>query len=172
MTERWRPVVGHEGHYSVSDAGRVRSETRVLFRANGSLYTRVGRILKQHAHYRTGYMRVGLRSIGRLETTEVHRLVLAAFVGECPPGKESLHWDDVPSNNRLSNLRYGTKSENQLDQVRNGRHRNANATHCKKGHEFTPENTYWRSRQNGGRACRECHRACDRRRRQQIGRAV
>jgi hypothetical protein len=31
-------------------------------------------------------------------------------------------------------------------------------TYCDSGHEFTPENTLWRSRAEGGRACRECNR--------------
>lgn len=34
---------------------------------------------------------------------------------------------------------------------------NAAKTHCKRGHEFTPENT--RLRPSGGRTCRACHRA-------------
>lgn len=29
-------------------------------------------------------------------------------------------------------------------------------THCKRGHEFTPDNTYWRSASR--RECKECHR--------------
>ena len=38
---------------------------------------------------------------------------------------------------------------------------NSRKTHCKKGHEFTPENTILRSRPEGGRRCRECQRqAC------------
>ena len=36
--------------------------------------------------------------------------------------------------------------------------RNSNKTHCDKGHEFTPENTFKQYRDNGkGRACRRCH---------------
>jgi hypothetical protein len=45
-------------------------------------------------------------------TAYVHRLVLEAFVGPCPPDMECLHGDDVPDNNVLTNLRWGTKSEN------------------------------------------------------------
>lgn len=39
-------------------------------------------------------------------------------------------------------------------------------THCKSGHEFTPENTkpYLSKRWPGGRQCRECHRLDGRRR--------
>lgn len=36
--------------------------------------------------------------------------------------------------------------------------RHASATHCAKGHEFTPENTAERTRPEGGRLCRECRR--------------
>lgn len=33
--EKWLPVVGYEGLYSVSDLGRVRSEARVILRKDG-----------------------------------------------------------------------------------------------------------------------------------------
>lgn len=38
-------------------------------------------------------------------------------------------------------------------------------THCHRGHEFTPENTYYRTRPQGGRECRACQRLSDARRR-------
>lgn len=33
-----------------------------------------------------------------------------------------LHWDNVKSNNRLANLRYGTDSDNMKDRIRLGTH--------------------------------------------------
>ncbi len=36
--------------------------------------------------------------------------------------------------------------------------KNARKTHCKNGHEFTPENTYSRPRKQGGRDCKQCLR--------------
>ena len=33
---------------------------------------------------------------------------------------------------------------------------NARKTHCKQGHEYTPENTYVRPRKQGGRDCKQC----------------
>ena len=61
----------------------------------------------------------------------MHRLVLLAFVGKCPPGKQALHRDGDPSNNRLTNLYWGTPLENAADCVRHGRQtrgeRNGNA---------------------------------------------
>lgn len=43
---------------------------------------------------------------------------------------------------------------------------NATKTHCKHGHELTPENIYWKQ---GKRACRECGRQATRRWRERSG---
>jgi hypothetical protein len=58
--------------------------------------------------------------LGRRNTRMVHTLVLEAFVGPRPPGKEACHGNGQPGDNRLSNLRWGTRSENIADAVRHG----------------------------------------------------
>jgi hypothetical protein len=58
---------------------------------------------------------------GRYKTFRVHRLVLFAFVGLCPPGMECRHLNGVRSDPRLVNLAWGTKAENADDRRR---HRN------------------------------------------------
>lgn len=50
----------------------------------------------------------------------VHRLMLLAFVGPCPPGYEARHLDANRSNNTLSNVVWGTKEENAADRIRHG----------------------------------------------------
>lgn len=45
----------------------------------------------------------------------IHRLVLEAFVGPCPTGKECRHLDGNPANNDVRNLAWGTKAENIND---------------------------------------------------------
>lgn len=52
----------------------------------------------------------------------VHRLVLLAFRGECPPNCEGCHYDDNKENNALDNLRWGTRVENCADKIRNNKH--------------------------------------------------
>jgi len=56
MRERWRPVVGHEGCYEVSDMGRVRSLSRTWrqkSRGGGTYqHTMVGKVLRPGAGYR------------------------------------------------------------------------------------------------------------------------
>ena len=62
------------------------------------------------------------REVGKPERWWVHQLVLLAFVGPCPSGQECLHRNDIGNDNRLSNLRYGTRFENQADALANGRY--------------------------------------------------
>lgn len=87
----------------------------------------------------------------------MHRLVLLAFVGPCPDGMEACHANDIPTDNRLANLRWGTHADNMRDRIENGGNPFVNQTHCKRGHEFSDENT--RLGSNGERNCRACARA-------------
>jgi hypothetical protein len=164
MSEQWRPVLGYEGFYEVSDLGRVRSVERVVSMTNHTNQTRhrvPARILKAGTQ-RSGHQIVSLWARGRGKTRAVHRLVLDAFVGPRPPGMECLHANDAAADNRLSNLSWNTRSANMYDRIRNGKDHQTRKTHCPQGHEFTAENTYLRST---GRRCRECKRESDRARR-------
>ena len=143
--EHWLPIPGYEGKYEVSDQGRVRSllwgEPR----------------LRKPVKHKFGYPQVMLAGGTQYE---IHRLVLLAFVGPLPAGHVTRHLDGDVTNATLSNLTYGTASENNLDQVRHGTHWEANQTHCHRGHPFDDENTIWRP-QGRGRDCRTCKRERD-----------
>lgn len=140
--ESWRAVVGLEGLYEVSDAGRVRN-LRTL-RRGGVMKLSVGT---------DGYLAVGLTRDGRQTTYRVHKLVAAAFIGPCPEGQEVRHWDGDRANAALSNLLYGTRAENIADQRRHGTSYWYDRTHCLRGHEYTPANTRW---YKGRRFCKRC----------------
>lgn len=59
---------------------------------------------------------------GKRRTITASLLVLLAFSGPKPSSRhECCHWDDIPTNNAPSNLRWGTRSDNLNDAVRNGR---------------------------------------------------
>lgn len=162
MNERWLPVPGYEGLYSVSDQGRVRAEAKVTLR-NGIVQPRKQRMLSPVPLPR-GHLKVRLVREGHTKAFLVHRLVLLAFVGPCPEGMEGCHLDDDPANNHLSNLRWDSRSANMHDRVRNGRHHNARKTECSQGHPFNEQNTYVSTK---GRQCRTCER--DRMRRKRAG---
>lgn len=99
MTETWRPIVGCL--YEVSDLGRVRSLVS-------------GKVLKPFK--KREYRRVAIGG----KSMVVHRLVLEAFQGPCPPGHESGHIDGNPANNALTNLAWITKRENAYHRLLHG----------------------------------------------------
>jgi hypothetical protein len=119
MTERWLPITGSPGYW-ISDHGRARSGSRILkpwwVSNNGN---------------RTGSLVVGL---GRSRRAKVSHLVLEHFDSPRPPGALALHQDDDQANNRLTNLRWGTYSDNSFDAVRNGKHVWASRAKCDYGH--------------------------------------
>jgi hypothetical protein len=113
--ERWRPVVGWECCYMVSDFGRIKS-------------VRDGQDkLLAGSQIRDGYHLLKLRDFPRQAARGVHCLVLEAFVGPRPgPDYEACHNDGSKANNHLSNLRWDTISGNSADRWLHGTMRGRN----------------------------------------------
>lgn len=157
MPESWKPVVGYEGLYEVSDMGRVRSLDRVVKYSNGSTHPHLGRVLKFTPLH--GYPSVCLAKSGTRKTRYVHLLVLEAFVGPRPPKMEGCHNDDIQTNNCLVNLRWDTPSENRRDIIRNGNNYELKKTRCPQGHELSSPNLNPSDIKRGKRVCRSCNNA-------------
>lgn len=148
MTEVWSPIPFRPDYYEASTEGRIRSL------ASGRWV-----ILTSRAHPRTGYRHIKLcPTPGRQRTFLVHRLVALAFYG--PSELDVRHLDGDQTNNRLTNLRYGTPTENAADTLRHGRNASVNRTHCPQGHPYTADNTYAAPGKRE-RRCRECAREWD-----------
>jgi hypothetical protein len=160
MDERWLPVVGYEGYYEVSNQGNVRTVARTLTTKAGVKKPVRARILKAGTTNH-GYRLVVLSKDARGCSYLVHRLVAEAFIGPRPKGADIRHADGTRTNNQLTNLSYGTRSENIYDSVEHGTWNNMNTgkTHCLRGHEFTTANTYVPPPRRKGmpeRMCRTC----------------
>lgn len=56
----------------------------------------------------------------------------------------------------MSNLRYGTRGENNEDRVLHGTHHNSSKTECPRGHQLVAPNLRLGALANGGRQCRAC----------------
>jgi len=112
--EEWKPVIGAEGRYLISNNGRVLSIGKYL---DGRQKKK--RILKFNIHP-DGHHLVGIKykQGEHAVKAKVHRLVLEAFVG---PSKLIVdHIDRDPSNNSLENLRYTTQRVNMHNTKRVG----------------------------------------------------
>ena len=105
MQETWKPVVGYEKLYAVSNFGRVRHVA----------FTRMKKLTPD----KDGYMQVRLSKNNHAKTHRVHRLVLTAFVGASMD--EAMHLDHNKTNNCLSNLAWGTRAENEAQKDSAGR---------------------------------------------------
>ena len=120
--EAWAPIPGWDG-YEVSSYGRVRSWK---YPGKGRQWlpddSRPPRLLKQDT--KGGYLNVLLSARGARRPVGVHRLVLEAFVGQCPLGFQAAHYDNNPQNNRLDNLRWASPSDNNADKARHGTRQN------------------------------------------------
>lgn len=151
--EAWKPVVGYEGDYEISDLGRVRSHKMWRGQAGSRLLSPL--------FGNKGYLTVALSGAGgRNRKPTIHSLVMAAFVGPRPDDQEVRHLNGQAHDNRLVNLAYGTHAENYGDMFRHGTHPMASRTHCKNGHEFTEENSTIETTKSGSsfRRCRACVR--------------
>jgi hypothetical protein len=147
MTQ-WCPVVGFEEYYKISDEGNVLSLRRNI-------------ILKPSYSNSGGYPMVVLFRDGRQKGKYLHHLVLEAFIGPKPSGQEARHLDGDCRNPALSNLAWGTSSENKLDEIRHGTHYEASRTSCDNDHEWTEENTKIARYSDGSfkqRICKQCAR--------------
>lgn len=137
MPEEWRVLPDANGKYQVSSLGRVRGVKGEI------LSTPVGK---------QGYRRVTVLRVRRY----LHHCIALAFLGPRPPGAHIRHLNGDKADCRVSNLAYGTPRQNAADKLRHGKDANARKTHCKQGHELTPDNIYRTKARPNSRQCRTC----------------
>lgn len=108
ILETWLPIAGYEGLYEVSDLGNVRSLKRA---------TTSGKVLSQKTTT-SGYSAVCLCKNNEKKTVVVHRLVATAFISNPDNKPEVNHKNGIRTDNRIANLEWVTRSENELHAFR------------------------------------------------------
>ena len=98
--EIWKPVLGYEVLYEVSDQGRVRNNR--------------GLILKDRFKTPMRYRYVVLCK----KEKSISSLVLETFISPRPPKMVVRHLNGNAQDDRLYNLTWGTQSDNILDKIK------------------------------------------------------
>ncbi len=117
--ELWKPILGYEGLYEISNLGRVKSLPR-WHNNRFSGYIDKGRFLKPRFDS-YGYQMVMLCKDKKQKNYLIHKLVANAFIDN-PNGYDSInHKDENKTNNCVENLEWCTRYYNNNYGTRNKR---------------------------------------------------
>lgn len=132
MTEEWRPIVGYEKYYEVSNFGRIRSLDRVIRRKTSVLNEkRTGRVLRPGDNGK-GYLLIHLSVGGKTTRKYMHRAVGVAFLKkESSLQNQINHKDGNKANNFVKNLEWITASGNQNHAFATGLASTGNGYKCR-----------------------------------------
>lgn len=112
--EVFKPIIGFEGLYEISNLGRVRSSDRIQKKKAGSFGLLKGKILA-NSKDTNNYFFIRLWGPNGTKTLKIHRLIALHFIDNPEPilYTEINHKDGNPSNNSIENLEWCSRSQNQ-----------------------------------------------------------
>lgn len=113
IVEIYRPVIGYEGLYEVSNMGNIRSVDRVVVEKTGKINALKGLALKKCRH-KDGYLHVTLCKNCVQKKVLIHRLVCQAFLDNPNEYDQVNHLNGRKDDNRLENLEWCNNSINQI----------------------------------------------------------
>jgi NUMOD4 motif. len=128
--EQWRDIPGYEGSYQISSVGKIKSLGRSKRDGRNGFHLTKDTI--KNPVKRGQYLAIALSKNGHKKTFNIHALVMTCFIGERQKGKEVCHNNGNPHDNRLENLRYGTKAENKQDMRLHGTYQEGEKHGCAK----------------------------------------
>ncbi len=120
MTEQWKELPGFEGFYEVSNLGALRSLSHAAKGSYNTVRSFPGQLMTLSTYKASGYKYVNVSKEGKRSKVKMHRAVLLAFSGPCPPRREARHLNGARADNRFENLCWGTKAQNYNDRRSHG----------------------------------------------------
>ena len=120
--EVWKDIKGYEGHYQVSDLGRVKSLARVVEIRKGIFGNKKEKFLKPTKN-KKGYLTLKLckksDDICSEKSVIVHRLVANEFLENSLNKPQVNHKNGIKDDNCVENLEWATGSENVIHALNN-----------------------------------------------------
>lgn len=111
LLERWRRIPSAP-HYDASSLGNIRS-----WKMHGKICS-IPHIIQSSKSGK--YPMVSIVANGSTKQRLVHQLVAEGFLGPKPSGLVVCHNNGITTDNRVSNLRYDSNKNNELDKMAHG----------------------------------------------------
>jgi hypothetical protein len=109
--EIWKDIQGYDGYYQVSNFGRIKSLSRLVWNGFSSHLTKDK--IRKSVISKDGYTYVKILFNKKSMKFRVHRLVALHFIDNPNNKLEVNHIDSIRLNNNVKNLEWVSKSENQ-----------------------------------------------------------
>src|SRR6185312_5080036 len=107
--EIWKPIINHEGKYSISSFGNIKTHFR---KANGIVERYVTETIKKPFKTKRGYLKIMLYNGGKPLSCSIHRLVAIHFIPNPNNFPQVNHINGIKDDNRVENIEWCNQSYN------------------------------------------------------------